>query len=79
MLRPYRNNVLMLNLTAASLVCLLFLLGLFIYKSGNLLPSTKGADAGEAAQMWIIWSVAVALPLMTGVLWVFRLTKRGGD
>lgn len=77
--RPYHNNVLMLILTAASLFCLLFLLGLFLYRSGSLLPSTKGADTGEAAEIWIIWSVAVAVPLITGVLWVFRLTKRGGD
>jgi len=78
MLRPYRNNTLMLNLTAASLVCLVFLSGLFIYTGGNLLPSAKGADAGKAAEIWIIWSVAVATPLITGVLWVFRLTKSGG-
>ncbi len=79
MLRPYRNDALMLYLTAASLLCLVFLLGLFIYTSGDLFPSTKGADAGRAAEIWIIWSVAVAVPLITGVLWVFRLTKRGGD
>ena len=51
---------------------------MFIYKSGSLLPSTRGADTGEAAEMWIIWSAAVAVPLITSVLWVFRLTKRGG-
>ncbi len=69
----------MLNLTAASLFCLLFLVGLFIYKSGNLLPSTKGADTSEAVEIWIIWGVAVAVPLVTAALWVARLTESGGD
>ena len=77
--RPHRNNVLMLNLTAFSLMCLLVLVGGYFYSGGSLLPSTKGSDAGEAIQIWIMWGVVVTVPLVTAVLWVLRLTARSGS
>ena len=45
--RPRRNNVLMLNLTAASLFCVLVLVGGYIYSGGRLLPATQGSDTQE--------------------------------
>jgi hypothetical protein len=70
-----RNNTLMLNLTAFSLVALLFLVGLFLY-SGSILPGTQGASSGEAALMWSVTALAIGLPIITGVLWILRWTSK---
>jgi cytochrome bd-type quinol oxidase subunit 2 len=77
--RRYRNNVLMLNLTAVSLFCVLVLAGLFLYSGGSLLPATQGSDTQEAMQTWLMWCVTVTVPLITAVLWILRLSERGGD
>ena len=81
--RPHRNNVLMLNLSALSLLCLLILVGAFFYtggfdNGGSFLPATQGADAQEATQIWVTWGVVVAVPLITGILWIFRLKVPSG-
>ena len=77
--RPHRNNVLMLNLTAVSLFCVLMLTGLFLYSGGSLLPATQSSDTQEATQTWLMWGVVVTVPLITAVLWILRLSERGGD
>ena len=69
----------MANLTAISFLCLLVLVGGYLYSGGSLLPSTKGAETPEATQIWIIWGAAAALPLITTVLWLIRLATRTGD
>jgi hypothetical protein len=76
MFRPHRNEALMLILTAISLFCLMVLAGLFVYSGGSLLPSTLGAGVGETAQIWIMWGIVVAVPLVTAMLWVMRRRKR---
>ena len=77
--RLHRNNVLMLNLTAVSLFCMLVLVGGYFYSGGSLLPATQGADTPEATRIWIMWSGMVAVPLITAVLWALRLATRSGD
>jgi len=77
--RLHRNNTLMLNLTAVSLFCVLVLVVLYRYSGGAFLPATQGADTQEATEIWLMWGVVVAVPLITGVLWVLRLSKRSGD
>lgn len=71
--RPYRNNILMLNLTTFSVLCLLILVGACFY-SGSLIPLTPGAGSRETS-VWIMWSVIVGLPSATAVLWLLRLRK----
>jgi hypothetical protein len=68
----------MLNLSAASLFCLVVLVGLFVYSGGTIMPATQGADAMEAAQTWMMWGVVVAVPVITGILWVLRLKTPSG-
>jgi len=70
----HRNNVLMLNLTAISSFCLLVLVGGYLH-SGSILPATQGASQREAAWLWAISGLLMGLPLITGVLWVFRLVS----
>ena len=70
----YRNNALMLNLTAVSLFCLMVLTGLYLY-SGSLLPATNGAGALERASIWLLWIALIGLPLLMGVLWAMRLMQ----
>lgn len=66
----------MLNLTGLALFCLLTLVGLSFYRGESVLPATEGANAGEAAQIWIMWGAMVAVPLITAILWVVRLAAR---
>jgi hypothetical protein len=70
----HRNNTLMLMLTALSLLCLLFLVLLFLY-SGTLFPQTPGASSGEATLMWAVIAVMIGLPVLTGALWLIRLAS----
>jgi uncharacterized membrane protein len=76
---PDRNNTLMFNLTGISLFCVMVLIGLYVYSGGSLLPSTQSADGREATQTWLLWVIVVAVPLITTVLWILRLTTRRGD
>ena len=74
----YRNNVLMLNLTAFSLFCAMTLVGLFLY-SGTILPATQGAGQTERLLILLLWSLLIGLPLLTAVLWILRLTRKRND
>lgn len=76
---PHRNNGLMLSLTAFSLLCLMILVGGFVYSGGSLLPYTQHAGTEEALGIWIMWGTTVALPLVTSLLWVLRLSEGRKD
>ena len=68
----YRNNGLMLGLTASSLFCLIVLVGGYLY-SGSVLPSTQQTYRADLLVKWLLWTVVVGTPAFTGVLWLLRL------
>jgi hypothetical protein len=72
----YKNNVLMLNLTAFSLLFVLIEVGIFLY-SGSMLPGTGGAGPTESFLMWSVSCLLIGLPVLTAVLWIFRLVRSG--
>ena len=73
----YRNNGLMLGLTASSLFCLVVWVGGYLY-SGSVLPSTQQTHGLDLLVKWLLWTVVAGTPIFTGVLWLLRL-QRGTD
>ena len=74
----YRNNLLMLILTALSIFFLVTLTGLYFY-SGTILPSVPRSDPSGALLMWLTWVVVAGTPLVTALLWIIRLRADEGD
>jgi hypothetical protein len=70
------NSTLILSLTAVSLLCLMILVGLYFYSGGTILPATNGAGPSETLEIWVSWSVIVAVPMITAALWIIRLWQR---
>ena len=58
-----------------SSVCVLILLGLYLY-SGTFLPSTEGAGRAEAAGLWLTWTVLVLVPIATLLDLIVRIARR---
>jgi membrane protein DedA with SNARE-associated domain len=69
------DNPLFLILFALSMLCLLFLLGLYAY-SGSFVPWTKGLTAAEARWLWIEWSPIVVIPAVTLIWWLVSWLRR---
>ena len=78
MKRLYRNGAVIIALTAVSAFCLFVPVGVWLY-AGSPLPQTQGATAAEARELWIEWSAIIAVPIVTTVLWIFRLTDRSAN
>ena len=74
----YRNNLLMLILTALSIFVLVTLTGLYFY-SGTILPSVPRSDPSGALIMWLTWVVVAGTPLVTALLWIIHLSAAEGD
>jgi hypothetical protein len=72
----YRNNMLMLILTTASLFCLIVLAGLYAYTGGSILPQTQHMMPSEARALWIEWFPFVGIPVLTAIFWILRLGDR---
>ena len=72
MRNPRSDNTMMLILTAISVLCLVTLVGLYVY-SGSVFPSTQ--QSGEIASliMWASWVLMAGTPVVTGLLWLRRL------
>lgn len=75
MRRIWHSETVMLGLSAATLFCLLVLLGLYAY-SGTILPSVENAVGIEALVIWLCWTGLIALPLATALLWAGRISER---
>ena len=58
---------LLVVLSLATPVCLLVLVGLYVY-SGSFLPSTVGMSGIEALSIWVGWGLLVAIPPLTILL-----------
>jgi hypothetical protein len=54
------------------MLCLLILIGVWAY-AGSPFPQTQGANDSEEAELWIEWSIIVAVPTITALLWLLRL------
>ena len=71
--RVYRSGAWTLNLTGFSMLFLAILVGGWTY-SGSPFPKTT---QGDRIQLWALWSIMLAIVVVTALLWLLRLTNVG--
>lgn len=65
----------LLPFIAVSSLCILVLLGGYVY-SGSLLPSTRWSSDIGAIAIWVFWTACVLFPILTVVLVVRNVYLR---
>ena len=72
----FRNDTLLVMISL-SLICILFLIGLYFYH-GSFLPSLKGASSGKRLEILAIWGTSVAIPSLTLGLLLLKFLRKPG-